>query len=71
MEHGVELDVRKLDARGPVMRFRKLYSFLLVESEPLRRIGFDIWVRSASRTLLLAASAFLSGALERVRSNQS
>ena len=44
MKHGVDPDVWKLDPRGSVMRFSKLYSFLLVESEPLCRIGRDFWL---------------------------
>ena len=37
-------ELGKLDARCSVMRLDELNSFLLVECEPLLRIGRNVWI---------------------------
>jgi len=44
MERGVNPGIGQSDARGAVMRFGQMYSFLLVERKPFDWIWCDFWV---------------------------
>ena len=63
MECRVGLDVRQIDSRRPVMSFRQLNSFLLVQREPRGGIGCELWIVGPHGVSLSKTANELTGRL--------